>query len=364
PSGIIFNITGGETINDAEARFYVPILYTNAVGSTTTITYYKDYFLLIEAIEDELNNATKVEAFNFRTLQPSMIRDHNDNLSQVLYDELGLLKAVALLGKDLNQDGIAETELCDDLVGLEDSTSAAETTNLLNFFQTEDSVPLETLGRTLLQHATVRYAYDYEKFGVDKSPIAVVTITRAIHLANETPQNQGQLYIEFEYTNGTGQVVMVKMQAEPGIARKVTVNNDNTFIVTTADTSAQQPERLRWIGNGRIILNNKGKPVKQFEPFFSVTPFFEDLPELVETGVTPILFYDPLGRIIKTELPEGSFTKMEFTSWKRMVYDVNDTVKQSKWYNDRFNNLIDAELLAEGKDPVKEKEAAVKTGTH
>ena len=364
PSGIIFNITGGETINDAKARFYAPVLYTDAAGSTTTVTYYQNYFLLIAAIADALSNVTKVEAFNFYTLQPSLIRDHNDNLSQVLYDELGLLKAVAFLGKDLDQDNTPETELADDLVGLTNNTSAGELTTLQNFFQEEDSVPLATLGRALLQHATVRYAYDYDKYLTDGSPIAIATITRAVHHADETPQNQGQLFTEFEYTNGTGQVVMVKMQADPGIAKKVTVNNDNTFTVTTIDTAAQLPARLRWIGNGRIVLNNKGKPVKQFEPYFSATPFYEDLPELVETGVTPVIHYDPIGRITRTDLPEGSFTKMEFTSWKRVVYDVNDNTTQSQWYHDRFNNLIDAALIAEGKDPAKEKEAAIKAAAH
>jgi YD repeat-containing protein len=355
PSGTISNITGGETVDDAKARFYAPVLYTDPAGATTTITYYQNYFLLISNVEDELNNTTHVEAFNFYTLQPSLIRDHNDNLSQVLYDELGLLKAVAFLGKDLNQDNVPEAELADDLVGLTDSTSVSETTNIQNFFQTEDSVPLAALSRTLLQHATIRYVYDYDKYLSNGSPIAIATIMRAVHHANETPQNQGQIFTEFEYTNGTGQVVMVKMQGEPGMAKKVTVNNDNTFSVTTVDTSAQIPERLRWVGNGRVVLNNKGKPVKQFEPYFSVTPFYESQPELVETGVTPVIHYDPLGRIIGTDLPEGTFTKLEFTSWYRMVYDVNDNTLQSKWYNDRFNHLIDAELLAEGKDPAKGK---------
>ena len=29
--------------------------------------------------------------------------------------------------------------------------------------------------------------------------------------------------------------------------------------------------KLQWIASGKTILNNKGKPVKQYEPYFSLT---------------------------------------------------------------------------------------------
>lgn len=36
-------------------------------------------------------------------------------------------------------------------------------------------------------------------------------------------------------------------------------------------------------------FNNKGNPVKQFEPFFSDSEGYEDEEDLVEWGVTPII---------------------------------------------------------------------------
>ena len=51
----------------------------------------------------------------------------------------------------------------------------------------------------------------------------------------------------------------------------------------------------RWVGTGRTVLDNKGNPVKQYEPFFSSTEEYEDEEDLVQWGVTPILHYDPLG---------------------------------------------------------------------
>lgn len=364
PSGIIHNLLPGETLADGKARFYAPMVYSDPTGADTTVFYYKDYFLLISSTEDALQNSNKVDAFNFRTLQPAIVRDNNDNITRSLYDELGLLKAVAFLGKDLNTDGIAELDIADDLNGLEEITSPAEQTAIAAFFNTEDSVALMTAAAGLLQHATIRYVYDYEKYRINGAPIAVSTITRSVHHADISPDNPLQLFMAFEYTSGTGQPVMAKMQSTPGLATKVTVNNDNTYTITEVDTTAQDPQRLRWIGNGRIVLNNKGKAVRQFEPYFSVTPFYEDQPELVETGVSPIIYYDPLGRIVRTVMPEETFTRTVFTPWKRVVYDVNDNVTLSPWYLKRINNEIDAQLIAEGKDPLREKEAAIQSATH
>lgn len=56
-------------------------------------------------------------------------------------------------------------------------------------------------------------------------------------------------------------------------------------------------ESLRWIVNGLTVFNNKGKPVKQYEPFFS-DRFGCEMPRA--EGVTPILYYDAAGRVVRT----------------------------------------------------------------
>src|SRR5262245_59845044 len=219
------------------------------------------------------------------------------------------------------------------------------------------------MGQDLLQHATMRFLYDldaYKNSGGTQPSVAAVVV-REQHF-NVNPASPVQL--SFEYSNGLGQVVMKKVQAEPGPAKQVTVNPGDTYTVSIVDTSASVPKQLRWVGNGRQVLNNKGNPVKQYEPYFSVTHHYEDLKELVESGVTPLLHYDALGRCIRTDAPIETFTKTEFDSWKQSIYDANDTVTDSAWYDKRFNRLIDAELIADGKDPGREKLAAEKAAKH
>ncbi|MGY6274245.1 SpvB/TcaC N-terminal domain-containing protein [Methylomonas sp. MgM2] len=351
-SGTTQYIEVAENTLDAQNRFYVPVSYIDPFGATSKVRYYSDYFLFIEEIEDAIGNKQKVEQFNFRTLSPKRMQNANGNFSEVLVDELGLVKALAVFGKGNEAD---------DLNGLNEYTDNAEQTLIDNFFQAPTSDVLVTHGKSLLQHATARFVHDLNAYNNSGKPVVVASILREEHFQKNS---DSKVQLSFEYSNGIGQVVMKKAQAEPGKAKQVTVNADGSFSITEVDTSAQNPKQLRWIGNGRTVLNNKGNAVKQYEPYFSVTHQFEDLEELVESGVTPLMYYDALGRLIKTELPDGTFSRTEFDSWKQVIYDPNDTVLESDWYNKRSKHLIDAELLAAGKDPDKEKFAAEQAAKH
>ena len=353
-SGTIQYIEGAETAADAADRFFMPISYTDPYGARTAVKYFSNYFLLVEETEDPLQNKARVLEFNMRTLSPRRMQDANDNISEVLTDELGLVKAMAAFGKGAEAD---------DLAGLDEFTTAAERARIDDFFSAATSGELVSIGKDLLGHATLRFLYDldvYKDSGGSKPSVAVSIAREEHHLQN--PDTAVQL--SFEYSNGLGQVIMKKAQAEPGLAKKVTVNPDDSYVINDVDTSLSVPPQLRWVGNGRTVLNNKGNPVKQYEPYFSVTHEFEDLKELVESGVTPIFYYDAAGRAVRTEMPDATFSKTIIDSWKQLNYDQNDTVLETSWYNERFNRLIDAELIAMGKDPGREKQAAEKAAKH
>ncbi|XYI02101.1 RHS repeat domain-containing protein [Sorangium sp. So ce1128] len=121
-----------------------------------------------------------------------------------------------------------------------------------------------------------------------------------------------------------------RVRAEPGLAPERDAGgalvHDAQGDLVLAHTSS------RWVGTGRTVVDNKGNPVKQYEPFFSATHEYEDEAELVEWGVTPILRYDPLGRLIQTDLPNGTFSRVVFDAWKQTSHDPNDTVLESAWY--------------------------------
>jgi RHS repeat-associated protein len=336
-----FKISDNETLETIKNRFYSPISYTSPFDATTTVEYYKDYFLILQATEDALQNRVSVGRFNFRTLSPNRMRDINDNLSEVMADELGLVKAAAIMGKGNEADN---------LEGFSEITSPAERNVIQTYFTLENTELRNTAGN-LLGNASVRFVYDFDRYRTtaqvlqqqlddnpatgdceitDLLPTATGSIIREQHHGNNP---NSPLQLGFQYTDGMGNVAMAKVQAEPGIALNLMVQPDCSFTLESVDTF--ENSQLRWIGNGRTVLNNKGNPVKQYEPYFSVNPFYEDHKELVERGVTPIIYYDTVGRNIKTELPNGTFSRVEFDSWQQQSYDPNDTVQDSPWYGDR-----------------------------
>lgn len=50
-------------------------------------------------------------------------------------------------------------------------------------------------------------------------------------------------------------------------------DNDGALVYAAAAT--------RWVGTGRAIFDSKGQPIKQYEPYFSSVPDFDDEDELV-----------------------------------------------------------------------------------
>ena len=184
-----------------------------------------------------------------------------------------------------------------------------------------------------LADPTVRLEYDLFNWQNNGLPNYAHTFAREKHGA-ANPRWQEN----YTYSDGGG-VIMVKSQTNPGMARRW---NPLTQLVE------EVPADPRWIGNGRIIVNNKGLPIKQFEPCFSTTHAFESEDALVETGMTALLYYDPLGRNVRTELPNGTFTKVMYNAWHAQSFDANDTVRDSAWYADRGSP---DPLTAESADP-------------
>ena len=61
-------------------------------------------------------------------------------------------------------------------------------------------------------------------------------------------------------------------------------------------------------------------------------------------GVTPLVFYDAVGRTIRSEYPDGTLSRADFSPWQSLNFDANDTVIESGWYQERGAPLADDRL--------------------
>ena len=239
---------------------------------------------LLKETHDALGNTVTAEN-DYRVLQPKLMTDPNGNRSVAAFDALGMVAGTAVMGKVQEPDGKPKGDTLD---GFKADITLSE-------IQAFVANPRDT-APNLLKGATSRIIYDVDRFVRCGQPTFAATLTREIH-QNDPGGDKSPIQINVAYSDGFGREIQTKIQAEPGNAPQ----RESDEILPEGDIKPgklvlengkpkQDHTDHRWVGKGRTVYNNKGKPVKQYEPFFSSTHLFEEEPEMTDTGVTPVLF--------------------------------------------------------------------------
>jgi YD repeat-containing protein len=260
------------------AQFYLPIQTQDPFGNLYTRTY-DAYHLLVTQTLDPLSNQVQIRS-NYRTMQPEEITDPNGNRSQVAFDALGMVVGTAVMGK------VSETR---------GDNLTAFTADLPPATQEQHIETPLTDPQSILVNATTRLVYDLERYRRTRQvlpdgsetgqPGVVYTLAREIHAADLAPGETTRIQHSFLYSDGFGREIQTKVQAEPGLAPGR--NLDGSLKRDGAGKLILEDTNPRWVGTGRTVFNNKDKPVKKYEPFFSATHRYEREADLVEWGVTP-----------------------------------------------------------------------------
>ena len=249
---------------------------------------------------------------DYRVLQPFRLMDPNRNRNEVAFDVLGRVVGTAVMGKPGEALG-------DSLAGfVADLDEATITTHLADPQQN---------ARALIASATSRYVYNLAawyrtRLQLAPTPVAASAVLREVH-SSDPAGAQSRLLVSIAYSDGFGREIQKKIQAEPGpiplrdANGAIRVDTDGQPLMDPVDVAQ------RWVTSGWTVYNNKGKPVRQFEPFFTDLASFEFGATI---GVSPILFYDPLDRVVATLNPNHSYEKAAFDAWQQANHDVNDCV--------------------------------------
>jgi RHS repeat-associated protein len=338
PSGKLFfspnpDHSAAEELVFAKDHFFLPHrmrnpFHTNNIN-TESIVNYDRYNLMVSETTDALDNRITVgerqmdssqplvsQGQDYRVLQPALIMDPNRNRTSVVFDALGMVVGTAVMGKPEDNPAIGDSltaNFCADLTKAEIDQFFAD--------------PKGPLAIQYLDSATTRIIYDISRFwqqsgAIDQQPAFVATLSRETHTSDLTDNEQSKIQVSFSYSDGFGREIQKKEQAESG---KVPVRDAMGHIIIGADGQPQMThdKHPRWVGSGWTVFNNKGKPVRQYEPYFSYTHCFEFN---VRVGDSPVLFYDPLSRVVATLHPNHTWEKVVFSPWYQNTWDVSDTV--------------------------------------
>jgi RHS repeat-associated protein len=272
----------------ARAHFYQVRRGVDPFGAIDRITY-DAYDLLGISTTDPVGSVTTL-ANDYRVLQPYRTTDANGNSHEVAYDCLGVLAGRAVYGA--NGEGDSLGGFVADLTDAQILALRAD--------------PLANPG-ALLGNATSRFVHDlfaYYRTQAAPAPDApmVYTLLRETHVDGGATNYQHT----FAYWDGFGREAQRKTRAEAGPVTGVGDNIDP-----------------RWVGSGWTIYNNKGKPVRRYEPFFTTTHVFEF--NRTE-GASSVLFYDPAERLVAALHPDQTLEKHVFDAWREAAWDANDMV--------------------------------------
>ncbi|MFE4824124.1 SpvB/TcaC N-terminal domain-containing protein [Streptomyces sp. NPDC056704] len=273
-------------------HFFVPLRYTDAFGSATRVRL-DDHDLLEVETADALGNRVTAVENDYRVLRPRVVADANRNRRSVAFDALGLVAGGAVAGKPAPAPAEG-----DSLAGFVADLPQAQLDAL---FDAPDPVPQAT---ALIGSAGTRTVHDLDRFRRTRDahpddpsawqPACVVSIARETHVVAPAPPQGPRIQLRFGYSDGFGREVQQKVRAPGG----------------------------RWIRSGWVVHDNKGQPVRTFEPSFSPTQRFDFA---AAAGVAATLFRDPVGRVVATLHPNDTYDKTVHGAWSTSMHDVNDT---------------------------------------
>lgn len=264
---------------------------------------------------------------DYRVLQPSQVLDPNHIRTHFTFSPLGLLQATSILDKEVDSDGR----------------------------------PLSPRGDTP-DRPSVRLEYDFHAFARRGEPVFIRQIKRLHHaLEGDVAENEREEVLEsVEYSDGFGRLLQTRTQAEDVLFRTPFAGSGDSAVespfgdaglpLDPAKGGGAAVGRRRGIEPNVVVsgwqtYDNKGQVVEKYEPFFS-TGWACNLEEARKLR-TPLggrvaqkvtLYYDPLGRAVRTVNPDGSEMRVvqgvpndlktpdhfRPTPWEAYSYDPND----------------------------------------
>ena len=360
-----------------ENRFCLPRMVENPIVPETSSVYnkaemeYDPYMLSITTVNQYVNKGITQKTtalYDYTTLQPCMVKDANDNISQTVFDPLGMVIATsrygALNGKNVGDMDLKYYKPFDDtpfekvfqrLKEVAEENGITYTQQAAPFFyyqlfaqyidKTFEGI-LESIENTssqkpntYLQQASSFFFYDQHAFIKNRQPARTISLIRETHASDLQDGKEGRIQVHIGFTDGFGREIEGKLKADPGQA----------FVFDSLTGSSAMLEcDSRWVVSGRTVYNNKGKPVMKYQPYFSAISGYEDQKK-VEALLPkpPVVHYDPLQREVRVDIPKGKlppkgnfpgtdtlsfFSRVDFTPWEEKHYDQNDTIKDSEYF--------------------------------
>ncbi|MBO9545435.1 SpvB/TcaC N-terminal domain-containing protein [Caulobacter sp.] len=280
-------------------QYFVPVAIIDPYGAQTQYAYDR-YALEMVSSTDALGQVTRF-AIDYQALRPWQVTDPNDNITQAVYGPLSTMLAVSVFGE---MDG---------------RTVGDAPLDGYDYIAPRDKAEVLADPERFLQGAGSFYWEDYFAPARGEGPVNSVFVEadRAINPAfpvwDPGPRRYGAV------------LAYVDASARP-LARQ-----------TKVEGAALEPSRPNdaWLVTDQVAYDSQGRVAKRYNAYASSLPVLD----LEPAAPCTLSQYDAVGRVIATVLPPGFSTRTRYHTWGRDVWDADQTVVQSPYYQGHINDL-------------------------
>ena len=355
--GPLWSIRRGFNTYSGLAGFYNAITVQQTRSHGVTHLSYDPYGCLITSVRLSDGCETRVEAVDYRVMQPERIIDPNQNTQEALYGAFGQVVATSFHGGERGQPvGFASlTDYRRPEVGTPGEVIEAPEAALQNAATAHFEAPFSWMGRVpgadlqdqewldecvtqgdLLPNGYIRAPA--RRFlpsdaltparqrllaliaQAQREPVYSVTLQ-----ADRYPHDpQQQIRIAIGCWDGFGRALQSKQKVERGYAYQV--HEEGSLVLDDTGHPVTVQDVPRWRVSERVEYNNKGLTVRTYRPYFADHYRYINDASFRQHGYYDQQFYDPLGRPTRSVLAkEGYMRRHTYLPWYSIYEDENDT---------------------------------------
>lgn len=320
-----------------ESGFWLPrTVRDSELTGETTLAFAQDW-LAMQSVTDAAGLTTTFEKYDWRFMTPTVVHDANDNRHYAELDALGRVTHTRFRGTEFSPEAgrVVETGY-----SLQAFTPPADVEAALNL----RTVPVATA------HTTVADSWMPLQRNAQGEPVpdqrtGELALRRWLKENDLPPPDLSQerepphvISLQTDrYDSDTAQQVRISVTHSDGAGRplqtSVLMPEGEAFIRTAEGGLATDGEgkavtesaAVRWAVSGRTEYDNKGQPVRVWQPFYlnDWRPVSDDT---ARDGIyADTHFYDAAGRVYRVVTAAGYERRTQYYPWFTVAEDENDT---------------------------------------
>lgn len=342
--------------NDANA-FYTPSS-VQSTQLTSAVTYGYDAGTLCVTSQSDSRN-TSTAAYDYRFLAPWQTIDINANTQEVQLNALGQATGGSVYGTENGGQevgfGMVSDFAVDPALSVEEAINAATVPGYIqqlasisvsdsfswmgSVAESDADTAMDGGWSYLVDNRFITFDGHIRPAGrqwaqanpddplaallmeSEQVPVHSVVLTADNYPDTTDPDDPSMLLqqtaITVGYSDGFGRVLQQCALVPDGKAWHRTKDGE----VDTAEVDAAP----RWAISGRVEYDNKGQVVRSYQPYFLDSWLYVTDASMRTQGYSDTLYYDALGRNIRTVTAKGYLRRNTWYSWFTVAEDENDT---------------------------------------